>query len=89
MRSFRSLLHRSFDGRFPRHQTNALTGIKSTFVLNPLIVEVVTSWVTLGALLGPLAGGELGDRIGRKRPLLIAGALFSWAPRFRPLRRRL
>ena len=57
--------------------SGALTGIKSTFALSPLIVEVVTSWVTLGALLGALAGGELADGIGRKRTVLIAGALFT------------
>jgi SP family galactose:H+ symporter-like MFS transporter len=57
--------------------SGALTGIKSTFALSPLVVEVVTSSVTLGALLGAVAGGELADRIGRKRAVLIAGALFT------------
>ena len=57
--------------------SGALTGIKSTFALSPLIVEVVTSWVTLGALFGALVGGELADSIGRKRTVLIAGALFT------------
>jgi len=33
--------------------------------------------VTLGALLGALADGELADGIGRERALLIAGALFT------------
>ena len=54
--------------------SGALRGIKSTFTLSPLLIEVVTSWVTLGALFGALAGGELADRIGRKRTVLIAGA---------------
>jgi len=57
--------------------SGALSGIKSTFSLSPMLVEVVTSWVTLGALLGALAGGELADRIGRKRTVLVAGALFT------------
>jgi MFS family permease len=57
--------------------SGALPGIKSTFFLSPLIVEVVTSWVTLGALLGALGGGELADRIGRKRTVLVLGALFT------------
>ena len=57
--------------------SGALHGIKATFSLSPLLVEVVTSWVTLGALFGALAGGELADLIGRKRTVLIAGAMFS------------
>lgn len=40
-------------------------------------MEVVTSWVTLGALLGALVGGELADSIGGKRTVLIAGVLFT------------
>ena len=57
--------------------SGALHGIKTTFSLSTLLVEVVTSWVTLGALLGALAAGELADRIGRKRTVLIAGAMFT------------
>jgi sugar porter (SP) family MFS transporter len=57
--------------------SGALHGIKNTFSLSPLIIEVVTSWMTLGALLGALAAGELADGIGRKRTVLIAGAMFS------------
>ncbi len=37
--------------------SGALHGIKATFSLGALLVEVVTSWVTLGALFGALAGG--------------------------------
>jgi sugar porter (SP) family MFS transporter len=57
--------------------SGALHGIRATFSLSALLVEVVTSWVTLGALFGALAGGELADRIGRKRTVLIAGAMFT------------
>ena len=57
--------------------SGALCGIKSTFTLSPLLVEVVTSWVTLGALFGSLAGGELADQFGRERTVLIAGAMFT------------
>ena len=57
--------------------SGALRGIKTTFTLSPLLIEVVTSWVTLGALFGSLAGGELADQFGRKRTVLIAGAMFT------------
>lgn len=56
--------------------SGALPGIKQTFSLSLLMVQVVTSWVTLGALAGSLAGGSLSDQIGRRRTLLLAGALF-------------
>jgi SP family galactose:H+ symporter-like MFS transporter len=56
--------------------SGALHGIQATFSLDALLVEVVTSWVTLGALLGALAGGELADRIGRQHAGLAAGLLF-------------
>ncbi|MDB5393733.1 MAG: sugar transporter [Rhodospirillales bacterium] len=57
--------------------SGALPGLKADFSLSLLMVQVVTSWVTLGALAGSLAGGVLGDWIGRKRTLLFAGALFA------------
>ena len=57
--------------------SGALDGIKREFGLGPLLVEVVTSWVTLGALVGALAGGDLADRFGRKKTVLAAGLLFA------------
>ncbi len=54
----------------------ALPGIKGTFSLSLFMVQVVTSWVTLGALVGSLIAGALGDGLGRKRTLLFAGGLF-------------
>ena len=57
--------------------SGALTSIKAEFSLNALLVEVVTSWVTLGALFGALVGGELADRLGRQRAVLIAGVVFT------------
>lgn len=58
--------------------SGALPGIKQTFSLSLFMVQVVTSWVTLGALVGSLASGALSDRFGRKRTLLFAGALFTF-----------
>jgi sugar porter (SP) family MFS transporter len=57
--------------------SGALAGVKQSFSLSLLMVQVVTSWVTFGALVGSLVAGELGDRLGRKRAILIAGALFT------------
>lgn len=56
--------------------SGALSGIKGEFSLSAILVEVVTSWVTLGALFGSLAGGELADRIGRRKAVLAAAGLF-------------
>ena len=47
--------------------SGALPGIKSAFLLSLFMVQVVTSWVTLGALVGSLIAGALGDGMGRKR----------------------
>src|SRR6516164_11595926 len=41
--------------------SGALPGIKATFSLSLLMIQVVTSWVTLGALIGSLIAGNLGD----------------------------
>ena len=57
--------------------SGALVSIKASFSLTPLLLEVVTSWVTLGALFGALAGGELADSLGRKHAILVAGAVFT------------
>jgi sugar porter (SP) family MFS transporter len=54
----------------------ALHGIEQEFNLGALMIGVVTSWVTLGALFGSLIGGEVADRLGRKRTILLAGLMF-------------
>ena len=60
-----------------RHLRRAGRRAKGVQALSSLLVEVVTSWVTLGALVGSLAGGELADRLGRRKALLAAAALFA------------
>src|SRR5260221_12916570 len=52
--------------------SGALTGVQRTFKLSSLLVEVVTSWVTLGALAGSLPGGGLRAQPGRADALHAA-----------------
>jgi sugar porter (SP) family MFS transporter len=56
--------------------SGALEFITREFLLSDTMSEVVTSWVTLGALVGALAGGTLADRLGRKQSNILAGGLF-------------
>ncbi|MBV8682367.1 MAG: sugar porter family MFS transporter [Caulobacteraceae bacterium] len=56
--------------------SSALPGITRTFSLSLFMTQVVTSYVTLGALVGSFIGGALSDLIGRKRAMLVAGLLF-------------
>src|SRR5215468_5720140 len=57
--------------------SGALGGITATFNLSTFMQEVVTSWVTLGALVGALIAGGMADKYGRTRTLVIAGVLFA------------
>ncbi len=54
----------------------ALEGIQSSFHIGSTMTEIITSWVTLGALFGALAAGVLADRVGRRKALLVAAGLF-------------
>jgi sugar porter (SP) family MFS transporter len=56
--------------------SGALVGIQKAFAVGAVALEVVTSWVTLGAMFGSLAGGYVADHFGRKRALLVAAGLF-------------
>jgi len=56
--------------------SGALPFISDDFGLSDFLEEVVTSWVTLGALFGALIAGAVADREGRRRTLIVAGALF-------------
>ena len=56
--------------------SGALLGIQKAFSVGAIALEIVTSWVTLGAMIGSLAGGYVADHFGRKRALLAAAGLF-------------
>jgi MFS transporter, SP family, galactose:H+ symporter len=56
--------------------SGALLGIRKAFAAGAVALEIVTSWVTLGAMIGSLAGGYVADHFGRKRALLAAAGLF-------------
>lgn len=56
--------------------SGALSGIEKDFDVSTLAIEIITSWVTLGAMVGALVAGGLADRIGRRRAILIAAGLF-------------
>ncbi|MGZ6833843.1 MAG: MFS transporter, partial [Mycobacteriaceae bacterium] len=45
----------------------ALDGIERSFHPSTLVIEIITSWVTLGALVGALIAGNLADRLGRRQ----------------------
>ena len=45
--------------------SGALTGIQREFHLTPLLVEVVTSWVTLGAMAGKQGWWRPGEPLRR------------------------
>ena len=61
--------------------SGALPLLQADLDVSTLESEIVTSWVTLGALFGALVGalvaGGTADRIGRRWTAVIAGVLFA------------
>lgn len=55
----------------------ALAGIEKDFHPSTLVIEIITSWVTLGALAGALVAGTLADELGRRRTIILAAVLFA------------
>jgi SP family galactose:H+ symporter-like MFS transporter len=56
--------------------SGALDGIQKQFSVGTLLLEVITSWVTLGAMAGALVAGGLADRRGRRWTIVFAAVLF-------------
>ncbi|WP_395658931.1 sugar porter family MFS transporter [Nocardioides sp.] len=56
--------------------SGALSGIEEDFDPSTLVIEIITSWVTLGAMVGALVAGVLADRLGRRFTLVLASGIF-------------
>ncbi len=57
--------------------SGALNGIDKDFHPSTLVIEIITSWVTLGALAGALVAGSLADCLGRRWTIMLAALLFT------------
>jgi sugar porter (SP) family MFS transporter len=57
--------------------SGALLFIENDFPLTPFLTGVVVSSILLGAVIGAGASGALGDRLGRRKMVLIAAVIFA------------
>src|SRR6478735_4826926 len=56
--------------------SGALNGIGKDFDPSTLVIEMITSWVTLGAMVGALLAGVMADRLGRRPTLILSAVIF-------------
>ena len=56
--------------------SGALSGIEKSFHPSTFVIEIITSWVTLGAMAGALVAGALCERLGRRFTVLVAAGIF-------------
>ncbi len=57
--------------------SGALLFMENDFPLTPFLTGVVVSSILLGAVIGAGASGALGDRLGRRKMVLIAAVIFA------------
>ena len=57
--------------------SGAMLFIQEEFSLTPVEKGLAMGSALLGCMVGPLLGGALSDRLGRKRALIFAGLLFA------------
>ncbi len=57
--------------------SGALPLVTADLGLSTLQSEIITSWVTLGALAGALVAGSIADRLGRRWAAVTAGIFFT------------
>ncbi|CAA9441418.1 MAG: hypothetical protein AVDCRST_MAG28-434 [uncultured Rubrobacteraceae bacterium] len=57
--------------------SGALLFIENDFPLTPFLTGVVVSSILIGAVIGAGASGALGDRLGRRKLVLIAAVIFA------------
>lgn len=57
--------------------SGALLFMENDFPLTPFLTGVVVSSILLGAVIGSGASGALGDRLGRRKMVLIAAVIFA------------
>lgn len=56
--------------------SGALTGIGKSFHPSTFVIEIITSWVTLGAMAGALVAGAMTEGFGRRATILLAAGIF-------------
>ncbi|MDQ2737000.1 MAG: sugar porter family MFS transporter [Pseudomonadota bacterium] len=56
--------------------SGALLFLKVQYHLTPTMQEIVTSVVLVGAVLGAVGSGQMADRLGRRRLMIVTSAIF-------------
>jgi MFS transporter, SP family, arabinose:H+ symporter len=51
--------------------------LQGSFKLSPVQVGFAVSCATIGCMIGPLIGGEVADRLGRKKTLFVTALIFA------------